>query len=224
MKKLILTVLFLSCIFLISCSGEADSTAQNTDNNLTEQSANNTSDDLTEYSADKVSNDLTEYLAGQTDGSMHIVQDYDTVISLCSDAIMEFVRAVADQDNADMNPYIENALLKEYMQYRVEHHNFQYVREDTHRFLIEEIRFQDEYALIKGVLAVYSGVDSYSLDGETSFLVKNLNGRFFIVDWYWDAMDSPDVLWRGVFSADRNLTYWEDDAQCGNIIKKIREE
>lgn len=53
------------------------------------------------------------------------------------------------------------------------------------------------------------------------FLLKNINGRLYIADWYWDNMDSPDVELRGEFSCEDNLTYWDEPEKYKSILDKI---
>lgn len=190
------------------------------------EDSNSQSSEVKELSAslvlDENSNEVSnEYLASKDDGSLNFFDDYDTSITLCNNAFDEFIRAVKHDDNADFSKFIENSTLREYMQYRIDNHIYGYDC-SNHRFFIMEVDFSDDYALIKGVLSTSSGNHSSSAEGITYFLIKNINGKLSIVDWYWDAKDSPDITFRGEFSIENNLTYWEEPEKYAEVLRKIR--
>lgn len=164
---------------------------------------------------------IKEYSAVKNDGSLDLFGDYDTVLSLCNDACTEFVQAVRQNREADFSRYIDNVHLQEYMQYRVNNHAYSYSYDDSHKLLLEEVKFYDDYAFVNGILAKKSSSDSIALEGNTYFLVKNIDGKASIVDWYWDSEDSPDTLFRGSFSIKNNLTFWDDSEKYSKVLEKI---
>lgn len=165
---------------------------------------------------------IKEYLATKDDGSLDLFDDYDTVLSLCCDACTEFVQAVKQHREADFSQYIDNSRLREYMQYRVDNHVYGYSNSDSHKLLIEEVKFHDDYVFVNGILAKKSAPDSKSLEGNTYFLIRNIDGKLSIVDWYWDSEGSPDITFRDGFSIENNLTYWDDSEKYSKIIEKIK--
>jgi hypothetical protein len=202
MKKILLIALMLVLFVLTACTkGDASRYRPN---------------DVSSFSgSDK---ELT-YTVADPKG-LKLFDDYDVVTSLCSDACGEFVRAVKNSDTADFSPYIDNALLQSYMQYRVKNHVYKYSADSKYRYFITEVEFADDYALVEGNLATYSG-NSVCMEGNVYFLVKNANGKAVINEWYWDSMDSPDVEYRGDFSINNNLDYWDNPSKYDAIVKQL---
>ena len=211
MKKSIFLLLCISVVFMLSgCQRDSmtDVHEKENDNKI------NTTDN------NSVKQKPTEYYA-KGDG-FNIIYDYDVVTSLCNDICEEFARSVKENDKADFEPYVINEKLKEYLQYRVDNHIFDYAEDSSHKFMITEVNFNDEYVLVSGITGVSYGEDSYSLEGLNYFLVKKENGRLYIADWYWDAKDSSDVLLRGEFSVEKNLKFWDDPESYSEVMKKLQ--
>lgn len=152
--------------------------------------------------------------------SLNIVYDYDTVISLCNDACQEFARAVKDNDEADFALYIDNENLLKYMQYRVKNYPFSYNEAAIFKPMVTEVRFNDDYVLVNVQTGVIEN-PGFSMQGINHFLIRNLNGRLYIADWYWDDMDSPDTELRGEFSEEDNLTYWEKPEKYEAVLNIV---
>ncbi len=160
------------------------------------------------------------YFANDAD-ALNIIYDYEVVYSICNDACQEFARAVREQNKADFTLYMNNDSLQSYMQYRVENHIFSYNENTEYKLMITEVNFDDDYVLVSGITGAVEEPNSYSLQGMNHFLIKNVDGRFYIVEWYWDAMDSPDVELRGEFSVENNLTFWDEPEKYEPILKKV---
>lgn len=210
-------ILFGLLICLTSCSRINTGLNNSQKSPITEDMSIN-SEENTKNEKESV---LREYLAAKDDGSLDLFDDYDIVLSLCNDACTEFVQAVKQHREADFSQYIDNFRLREYMQYRVNNHVYGYSYSDSHKLLIEEIKFYDDYVFVNGILAKRSAPDSTSLEGNTYFLVRNIGGKISIVDWYWDSEDSPDVIFRDGFSIENNLTYWDDSEKYSKVLEEI---
>ena len=204
MRKRAICMVLLG-VLLVSCKGEK----YNVDNSSITAGENKT-----------VSLKSKEYYAKEDKG-FNIIYDYDSVVSICNDICEEFVRAVTEHNKADFSPYINNENLKEYMQYRVDNHIYSYDETSIYKLMITEVKFHDEYVLISGITGAVEEPNSSSLQGINYFLIKNVDGRLYIADWYWDHMDSPDITLRGEFSEKNNLTYWDNPEKYGSILKKI---
>lgn len=192
-KKILIGIIFtVFAVLLTSCKG---------------------SDDL---SADE----KKEYFAKEDNG-FNIIYDYDAAVSICNDACEEFARAVRENDKSDFVPYINNENLQTYMQYRVDNHMFSYNKDTVYKLMITEVSFNDDYVLVSGITGTREEPDASSLQGMNYFLIKNVNGRLYIADWYWDSMDSPDVELRGEFSCEDNLTYWDEPEKYNLILDRI---
>ncbi|MBE5927772.1 MAG: hypothetical protein E7267_00120 [Lachnospiraceae bacterium] len=203
MKKVLFLLLYMSIVFMVSgCQAgsekESDSKVITDENNTAKQNSN-------------------DYYA-KGDG-FNIIYDYDVVTALCNDICEEFARAVKSSDKADFESYVINENLQKYLQYRVDNHIFDYTEDSSHKFMITEVDFNDEYVLVSGITGVSYGEESYSLEGINHFLIKNENGRLYIADWYWDAKDSLDVTMRGEFSVENNLTYWDEPGKYEELLK-----
>lgn len=213
-RKVIGIIWLFVMLTLTACSRNTRSLSIQSGNGVKDTSV------LLDYNESSVENPK-EYLASKNDGSLNFFDDYDSSISLCNDAFDEFIRAIKDDDKADFGLFIDNPLLREYMQYRIDNHIYAY-DDSKHRFYVKELEFYDDYALIKGILSTYSGKDSRSAEGETYFIIKNINGKLSITDWYWDGKDSPDIILRGQFSIENNLNYWDNPEEYTKVLEKIR--
>lgn len=160
-----------------------------------------------------------DHNAGNREG-VSMSDDYDTVTAICVDACKEFVRAVKTGE-ADFSPYISNAALNAYMEYRVQNSIFAYTSQTETNYLITEVAFIDDYAVVKGILATSSD-DAKAIDGEIDFLLTNEQGRIVISDWYWNYMDSLDFIYRGEFSPEKNLCYWNDPANYTDFMNALQ--
>lgn len=224
--KIIGIVSILVMLSLTACSRNIEE-SNNQLGNYTKESSNHLNNDTKELSSSLDSDESSkqvykEYFASNDDGSLNFFDDYDTAILLCNDAFDTFINAVKHDGNADFSTLIESPILREYMQYRVDNHIYGYDN-SNHRFFIMEVDFNDDYVFIKGVLTTYSGDSSSSAEGITYFLIKNINGKLVIVDWYWDVRDSPDITLRDEFSIENNLDYWEEPEKYTELLEKIRE-
>lgn len=208
MRKKMLIMLLIPFCMLPACSVD-DANFQDTDINIT-----------TISTAESSSSPKSNYLAQNTDG-LDLFYDYDSVISLCTDASNEFVKAVKDNSNIDFSQYIDNAILQSYMKYKVENHIYSYSANDKSRLFITKVDFHDDYALVEGSLATYLG-DSICMEGKSYFLIKNHKGKYTIVEWYQDNMDSLDVKFRGEFTIENNLDFWENSNKYSIVKEKLQ--
>lgn len=160
--------------------------------------------------------------AAKENTDLNIIYDYEQAVSLCEDACQEFARAVRDGDKADFTPYISNEKLLQYMQYRVENYIFSYNQDTEYKVMITEVKFCNDYVFVSAIQGITEGTDAFSLQGTNKFLIKNKNGRLIIADWYWDAMDSPDVEFRGEFSEENNLTFWDDATKYKTVLERCK--
>lgn len=215
-KKIsVITVYILSAVLLTSCSQKLDATV---DIEPTDIGNGTTNDNVSETVNPE--SQKREYSAKE-DSGFHIIYDYDSALSLCNDICQEFVRAVRQHNKADFTPYISNENLQAYMQYRVDNYYFGFNEKTVSKLFITEVSFHDDYVLVGGLIGTTDGPDSSSLQGMNYFLIKNADGRLYIADWYWDAMDSPDVELRGEFSEENNLTYWDEPEKYESIMSLI---
>lgn len=160
-----------------------------------------------------------DYNASSQEG-VSMSDDYDAVTAICVDACKEFVRAVRTGE-ADFSPYISNAALNAYMEYRVQNSIFAYTSQTETNYLITEVAFADDYAMVKGILETSSD-EAKAIDGEIDFLLTNEQGRLVISDWYWNYMDLLDFIYRGEFSPEKNLGYWNDPANYTDFMNALQ--
>lgn len=159
-----------------------------------------------------------KYKASRSE-SLSIYYDYDTVTNMCIDACKEFVNAVST-DSIDFSAFISNPLLITYMEYRVKNYPFDYEGIPKVKYFITSVEFADDYAVVKGCLGILSG-PSEAMEGEVYFVLSNEQGNIVIRDWYWNYIDSPDVLYRGVFMPEENLDYWNNSDKYNSFMKSL---
>lgn len=200
---MLLTCIIFS-VLLVSCSVKTDSTVDSS------PGAENT----------ETTKSAREYRANKEHG-FNMIYDYDNVLSVCNEALVTYVQAVKDNDEADFTPYIDNDNLLKYLKYRVENHPYSYTKECTIKPMVTEVKFCDDYVLVTVLAGIMEEPDGFSLQGNNYFLVENVDGRLCISEWYWDHMDSPDVELRGEFSEENNLRYWELPEKYEPVLNTI---
>lgn len=236
---IVFPVMLTACSFMIDKTEPKKETKKEAEMNveLDNSAGINTTDDQKLLQTNVKSNLVSDESQDQVDARGHYaknsvgfedIYDYDEVVTLCYNASLEYVRAVRNQDAADFSPYIQNEKLIRYMQYQTENPPVRYAEDSSYKFMVTGVEFYDAYAYVKADTgAIYrheyiGGVDEgASRDGTFYFLIKNMGGRLYIADWYWDGWPSPDTEYRGEYSQSDNLDYWEDDAKTEQLFEKI---
>jgi len=210
--------LYLLVILLFTLSSCEEVTTNEHDKNthvvsgdtLTNNAINTETTPSTERS---VLQDYPEYLA-QNEGELSEL-DFETAYKMCERALTDYYKAVWNGSDIELDAFIENHNLKQYMQKKIQS---QY---DTYKNLTSnsvqnieigawEVEYTEDvdggFLYFKLPVEINKIVGSY---GEvTEFLVCNVNGKLVIVDWYTSAKDSYDFMMRGENLTIDNPNVW----------------
>lgn len=142
--------------------------------------------------------------------------DIETAYEMCVAALTDYYKAVWNGTDIDLDTYIENENLKQYTQKKVDSQYDVYggFNDPVQDVVIGawEAEFTDDEA--GGMLYLQLPAEVKKTVGSrgevTEFLVRNINGKLVIVDWYTFAKDSYDFTVRGENETIDNPDIWND--------------
>lgn len=203
-------------LLLVGCS--QDKTIGNYDKNTPVVSE----DSSTEQ---HVVQDSPVYLA-KNEGELS-VEDSDTAYEMCVRALTDYYKAVWNGSDIELDTFIDNDHLKQYTQKKIQSQYDLYVNLsknsvqdiDIGAWEVEYTDAEDGGFLYLHIpVEINQSVGSY---GEgTEFLVRNVNGKLVIVDWYNGAKDSYDFMVRGENLTIDNPTIWNNSEWLKNLNSK----
>lgn len=145
------------------------------------------------------------------------IQDSETAYEMCVRALEDYYKAVWNGTNIELDTVIDNENLKQYTQKKIQSQYDVYGKFNDKVQNIKigawEVSYTDDtdggFLYLKFPVEIIKTVGSY---GEvTEFLVRNVNGKLVIVDWYTGAKDSYDFMVRGENLTINNPDIWNDD-------------
>lgn len=155
--------------------------------------------------------------------NLNASMDYDTVFSLCKNAVKEYTYAQCQLDNFDLDPYIQNENLKNYIKLRLCAEQLTTASATDCFVGLDKIEWNQEQNYV--YVRLTTRLKSYT-SGESSttceFIVKNLEGKLKIVDWYCSDATSADTTLRGEFQEINDPNFWNDDEKALPIIAKMK--
>lgn len=172
----------------------------------------------------KVLKDSPEY-AAKNEGELSI-QDSETAYELCVRALTDYYKAIWNGSDIELNTFIDNEYLKQYTRNKIQFQYDVYGKFNDKVQNIEinawEVESTDDvdggFLYLKLPSKIKKTVGSY---GEvTEFLVRNVNGKLVIVDWYTGAKDSYDFLVRGEDLTIDNPNIWNDSEWVKKLNSK----
>jgi len=172
--------------------------------------------EITPSTEQNVLQDSPEYVA-KNEGELS-VQDSETAYEMCVRALTDYYKAVWNGSDIDLDTFIDNEYLKQYTQKKIQSQYDVYVKNNLtdkgQNIEIDawEVEYTDDvdggFLYLKLPVQINMAVGSY---GEvTEFLVRNVNGKLVIVDWYTGAKDSYDFMVRGENITIDNPNIWND--------------
>jgi len=172
--------------------------------------------EITPSTEQNVLQDSPEYVA-KNEGELS-VQDSETAYEMCVRALTDYYKAVWNGSDIDLDTFIDNEYLKQYTQKKIQSQYDVYVKNNLtdkgQNIEIDawEVEYTDDvdggFLYLKLPVQINMTVGSY---GEvTEFLVRNVNGKLVIVDWYTGAKDSYDFMVRGENITIDNPNIWND--------------
>jgi hypothetical protein len=173
-----------------------------------------TNSEITPSTEQNVLQDSPEYLA-EDEGELS-VQDSETAYEMCVRALTDYYKAVWNGSDIELDTFIDNEYLKQYTQKKIQSQNDLYGNFNNKVQNIDIGAWEVEYSddLDGGFLYFHLPVKINQTEGSygegTEFLVRNVNGKLVIVDWYNGAKDSYDFLVRGENLTIDNPNIWND--------------
>ncbi|MED3576007.1 hypothetical protein [Cytobacillus praedii] len=227
---------FMLALILVGCSdndkkvyitfGDIDErTTQNTpvvSRDSSTDSAINT--EITPSTEENVLQDSPEY-AANNEWELSI-QDSETAYEMCVRALTDYYKAVWNGSDIELDTFIDNKNLKQYTQKKIQS---QYDVNGKFNDKVQnieisawEVEYTDDvdrgFLYLKLPAEIKKTVGSY---GEaTEFLVRNVNGKLVIVDWYTGAKDSYDFMLRGENLTIDNPNIWNDSEWVKKLNSK----
>ncbi|MNJ43956.1 hypothetical protein D3C77_389860 [compost metagenome] len=174
--------------------------------------------EITPSTERNISQDSSSGYAAKNEGELSD-QDFEMAYEMCVRALTEYYKAVWNGSDINLDIFIDNDHLKQYTQQKIQSQYDVHVKNnltddpvqniDIGAWEVEHIDDADGgFLYLKLPVQVNMTVGSY---GEvTEFLVRNLNGKLVIVDWYTGAKDSYDFMVRGENQTIDNPDIWND--------------
>ncbi|RKD25822.1 hypothetical protein BEP19_02480 [Ammoniphilus oxalaticus] len=144
------------------------------------------------------------------------VQDAETAYELCAKALTDYYKAIWNGEDIELDSFIDNDNLKHYTQKKIQTQSNVYAAFNSKAYdvLIDawEIEFtNDEDGGFLYLKLPAEVIMTHGSRGEvTEFLVRNVNGKLAIVDWYTGAKDGYDFTVRGEELTINNPDIWKD--------------
>jgi hypothetical protein len=170
--------------------------------------------------------DSPEYIA-KNDGELSD-HDYETAYEMSVRALTDYYKAVWNGSDIDLDTFIDNEYLKQYtkkkIQYQYDTHVENNLTDKVQNIEVGawEVEYTDDvdggFLYLKLPVQINMTVGSY---GEvTEFLVRNVNGKLVITDWYTGTKDSYDFLVRGENLTIDNPNIWNDSEWVKKLNSK----
>ena len=169
--------------------------------------------------------DSPEYLA-KNEGELS-VEDSETAYEMCVRALTDYYKAVWNGSDIELDTFIDNDHLKQYTQKKIQSQYNLYAnltKNSVQNLEIGawEVEYSDDvgggFIYLHIPVAINQSIGGY---GEaTEFLVRNVNGKLVIVDWYTGAKDSYDFMVRGENQTIDNPTIWNDSEWVKRLTSK----
>ncbi|WP_062350393.1 hypothetical protein [Bacillus kwashiorkori] len=150
---------------------------------------------------------------------------HDSAIAyeMCAKVLDDYYKAIWNGTDIDLDAFIENDNLKRYTQKKIQSQHDLYAefnnKVENIKIGDKKVEFTDDkdggYLYLK--LPVEINMTTGSRGEVTEFLVRNIKGKLFIVDWYSGTKDSYDFTVRGENQTINNPDIWND----GEWVKKL---
>lgn len=234
--------ILLSFCFLITLSGcittmDSKESEQNTEKLIDEEPETVVSEESIEVST--INKEITlstervvlqgspEYVA-KNEGRLSI-QDSETAYEMCVRVLTDYYKAFWNGSDIELGAFIDNENLKQYTQKKIQYQFDLYLTHNQTDNLVKsvgvgtpEVEYindaDGDFLYLKLPAEIKNTVGSY---GEpTEFLVRNVNGKLVIVDWYTGAKDSYDFMVRGENLTIDNPNIWDDSEWVKKLNSK----
>ena len=152
------------------------------------------------------------------------IDDSATAYTMCVNALTDYYKAIWNDTDIELETYITNENLRKYTNNKIQYQHDIYAQFDNNVESIEvgdwEVTFTDDenggFLYLKLPVAVNMTVGGF---GEvTEFLIRNVDGKLVIVDWYTGTKDGYDFMVRGGNLTINNPNIW-NSAESAKWLK-----
>lgn len=186
-------------------------------------SCNNKNDSLL-YPLYNTKNTPLEFYINNEDVGLEYA-DFDRVYLLCKLFLTEFYNATTINETMNVEPYINNDNLKEYILQKVETGmQISANKIEDLIFGVKDIEWHlnEGYVFIELIVDIEQEIGGFG-EGH-QFLISNKDGRLLISDWYSKSAGSVshlDGIIRGHITKIDNPNIWDDEEWVNNIFTTI---
>lgn len=145
------------------------------------------------------------------------MEDAETAVELCVDALTNYYNAIWNGTEIDLDQFIGNENLKQYVETKVYAEFKKYGGLDGKVKQLEigdrEVKFSDDEKGGYLYLNIPVNIQKHYGGGygeSTEFFVRNVDGKLVIADWYTGGKDTYDYLVRGFEQTIGNPDVWND--------------
>ncbi|WBL15768.1 hypothetical protein [Sutcliffiella sp. NC1] len=168
--------------------------------------------------------DSPEYLA--EDSRELSMQDSETAYEIVVNALTDYYRAIWSGSDIELSAFMENENLIQYTEKKIQSERKVYITEEVNVEIgAWEVDYVDDehggFLYFKIPAEIFKDIGSYA--EVTEFLVRNVNGKLVIVDWYTGAKDSYDFLVRGENETIDKPNIWDDSEWVQHVVRKQNE-
>lgn len=146
------------------------------------------------------------------------MQDAETAVELCVDALTDYYKAIWNGTEIDLDRFIGNENLKEYLETKVYAEHQKYGGLDGKVKQLEigdwEVKFSEDEKGGYLYLSIPVNIQKHYGGGYgegTEFFVRNVDGKLVIADWYTGGKDTYDYLVRGYEQKITDPDSWNDN-------------
>ncbi|MBD7984890.1 hypothetical protein H9649_09865 [Sporosarcina sp. Sa2YVA2] len=146
------------------------------------------------------------------------MQDAETAVELCVDALTDYYKAIWNGTEIDLDRFIGNENLKEYVETKVYAEFQKYGGLDGKVKQLEigdwEVKFSEDEKGGYLYLDIPVNIQKHYGGGYgegTEFFVRNVDGKLVIADWYTGGKDTYDYLVRGYEQKIIDPDIWNDN-------------
>lgn len=221
-------IMFFLAVGLVLVGCSTDKTNGNNEKNksiIMEDISVAINTEITSSTEQNVLEDSPEYV---TKNEGELFQDSDMAYEMCVRALTDFYKAVWNGSDIDLDSFIENESLKQYMQKKIQSQYERYAEYDEVQNIevgAWEVEYTDD--VDGGFLYFKLPADIKNTVGSrgevTEFLVRNINGKLVIVDWYTGTKDGYDFMARGENLTIDNPNIWNDREWVEKLDNKQNE-
>lgn len=155
-----------------------------------------------------------QYMAAASDSVS--AADEAAVLALCEDACDLFAQCAVQSAETDFSQLVTVDALNRYLTAGAEYYGTQLSFVEGLNFACDSLTYTDGYAIAKGTYR-----NDSAICGNFAFVIENINGRLYLNDMIFEAMDSYDMLYRSGLYEQPQVDFWTDPGNYDVIFDTL---